>query len=53
MAGVTKEDVVEYIKAWLLFDLVLAVFLWFHLGPEGMAEMTCKVIDFEECAKLE
>ena len=48
----TKETIVEYVKAWLLFDFVLAVFLWFHLGPEGMAELTCKVVDLEECQKL-
>lgn len=53
-----KQDIKDGIKTWLMIDLVVAILLCAHLGLEGMARMTCKVLgdvdQFEKtCRRLE
>ena len=47
------SKVAEWVKWWLIYDTLLAVFLWLTIGPEGLAEMACAVIDDPVCAELE
>jgi len=43
----------EAIKAWLWFDLFMALALWMAIGPEGLAEMACHVIEDPVCEQFE
>jgi len=57
--GDEDESKPSYLKMWLLFELIVAVLIWNHLGTEGVARKTCKygadeLEQFEKtCAKLE
>ena len=48
-----SSKVKDAIATWLWFDLFFAIFLWFTIGPEGLAAMACTVVDHEVCADLE
>jgi hypothetical protein len=48
-----KPAVKEWLKMWLMYDLLMAVVLWFTIGPEGLAAMACEVIDDPVCEELE
>lgn len=48
-----KQKHKDWIKAWLLYDLIAAIALWNILGPEELAKMACQVIDDPVCEELE
>ena len=44
----------EALKAWLMFDLCLAIMLWVTIGPEGIAEMACDAgVENEVCEQFQ
>lgn len=47
------SKLMEAIKAWLWFDLFVAIALWVTMGPEGLAEMACTVVDDPVCEQFE
>lgn len=48
-----KEKAKEAIKLWLWCDLFMAIALWVTIGPEGLAEMACEVVDDPVCEQFE
>ena len=49
-----KAKVFEALKAWLWFDLCLALMLWFAIGPEGIAELACDAgVENEVCEQFQ
>jgi len=50
---ISKKELKESVRLWIVFEIVIAIWLMTQLGISGLAKEFCERFPMDECAEID